>query len=180
MLRGEIEHELADFFGAAMAPERDQAVEEFAGIPADGTGKAGFDIALEIVLDRAGRYHIDPDAPGRGFLGDRPHQADHGVLGGGIGGDAGIAGRADYAGGDDDAAAVAHDRDMTFPEDEVATSQRPGFVWLERAAEAGLLISVTADTVIRIVPPLILSAAEADEIVARLAPLVKAFLAEQA
>jgi acetylornithine/N-succinyldiaminopimelate aminotransferase len=50
---------------------------------------------------------------------------------------------------------------------------------LMRAAEAGLLISVTADTVIRIVPPLILSAVEAEEIVARLAPLVKAFLAEQ-
>jgi acetylornithine aminotransferase len=51
---------------------------------------------------------------------------------------------------------------------------------LMRAAEAGLLISVTADSVIRIVPPLILTTAEADEIVARLAPLVKAFLAEQA
>ncbi|MBX3586644.1 MAG: aspartate aminotransferase family protein [Ramlibacter sp.] len=48
-----------------------------------------------------------------------------------------------------------------------------------RAAEAGLLISVTADSVIRLVPPLILSTAEADEIVALLAPLVKAFLAEQ-
>jgi acetylornithine/N-succinyldiaminopimelate aminotransferase len=47
-----------------------------------------------------------------------------------------------------------------------------------RAAEAGLLISVTADTVIRLVPPLILTEAEADEIVSLLAPLVKAFLAE--
>ena len=47
-----------------------------------------------------------------------------------------------------------------------------------RAAEAGLLISVTADSVIRLVPPLILTAAEADEIVAILAPLVKQFLAE--
>lgn len=47
-----------------------------------------------------------------------------------------------------------------------------------RAAEKGLLISVTADNVIRLVPPLILTAAEADEMVAILAPLVKAFLAE--
>ncbi|HSW16411.1 MAG TPA: aspartate aminotransferase family protein [Ramlibacter sp.] len=47
-----------------------------------------------------------------------------------------------------------------------------------RAAEAGLLISVTADTVIRMVPPLILTEAEADEIVTLLAPLVRAFLAE--
>ncbi len=46
-----------------------------------------------------------------------------------------------------------------------------------QAAEAGLLISVTADTVIRIVPPLILSKAEADEIVAKLKPLVQAVLA---
>ncbi len=45
------------------------------------------------------------------------------------------------------------------------------------AAEAGLLISVTSDTVIRIVPPLILSQAEADEIVTKLKPLVQALLA---
>ncbi|SCK60718.1 acetylornithine aminotransferase [Variovorax sp. HW608] len=49
---------------------------------------------------------------------------------------------------------------------------------LNRACEAGLLLSVTADSVIRLVPPLILSIAEADEIVAILAPIVKAFLAE--
>ena len=46
-----------------------------------------------------------------------------------------------------------------------------------QAAEAGLLLSVTADTVIRLVPPLILTTAEADEIVARLKPLVQAVLA---
>ena len=57
---------------------------------------------------------------------------------------------------------------------------RPCGVLLSRAAEAGLMISVTADTVIRLVPPLILSADEADQIVALLAPLVKAFLAEPA
>ncbi|HEX7688341.1 MAG TPA: aspartate aminotransferase family protein [Burkholderiaceae bacterium] len=57
---------------------------------------------------------------------------------------------------------------------------RPCGAVLTRAAEAGLLISVTADSVIRIVPALILTTAEADEIVARLAPVVKAFLAEQA
>lgn len=46
-----------------------------------------------------------------------------------------------------------------------------------QAAEAGLLLSVTADTVIRLVPPLILSKQEADEIVAKLKPLVQAVLA---
>jgi acetylornithine aminotransferase len=55
---------------------------------------------------------------------------------------------------------------------------RPCGVLLARAAQAGLLISVTADSVIRLVPPLILSASEAEQIVALLTPLVKSFLAE--
>ncbi|MEO5669367.1 MAG: aspartate aminotransferase family protein, partial [Ramlibacter sp.] len=46
-----------------------------------------------------------------------------------------------------------------------------------RAAEAGLLISVTADNVIRLLPPLIMNRSEADEVVELLAPLVKDFLA---
>ncbi|MFM7342144.1 MAG: aspartate aminotransferase family protein, partial [Betaproteobacteria bacterium] len=50
---------------------------------------------------------------------------------------------------------------------------------MARAVEAGLLISVTAESVIRLVPPLILSKAEADELVAILAPLVRALLAEK-
>lgn len=50
---------------------------------------------------------------------------------------------------------------------------------MARAVEAGLLISVTAESVIRLVPPLILSKAEADEVVAILAPLVRALLAEK-
>jgi acetylornithine aminotransferase len=54
---------------------------------------------------------------------------------------------------------------------------RPCGALLGQALEAGLLMSVTADKVIRIVPPLILTEAEAAEIVAKLAPLVKAFLA---
>jgi acetylornithine/N-succinyldiaminopimelate aminotransferase len=57
---------------------------------------------------------------------------------------------------------------------------RPCGVLLQRAADAGLLISVTADSVIRLLPPLIVSAAEIDEIVERLKPLVRAFLAEPA
>ena len=55
---------------------------------------------------------------------------------------------------------------------------RPCGVLLGRAAAAGLLISVTADNVIRLVPPLIMTLQEAQEVVARLAHLVKAFLAE--
>ncbi|GAB3186788.1 acetylornithine/succinylornithine family transaminase [Hydrogenophaga aquatica] len=55
---------------------------------------------------------------------------------------------------------------------------RPCGVLVNRCADAGLLLSVTADTVVRMVPPLILSGAEADEIVAKLVPLIKAFLAE--
>ena len=45
------------------------------------------------------------------------------------------------------------------------------------AAEAGLLLSVTADSVIRFVPSLTLTADEADQIVALLVPLVKQLLA---
>ena len=45
-----------------------------------------------------------------------------------------------------------------------------------QCADQGLLISVTADTVIRMVPPLVLKTCEADEIVAILVPLVKAML----
>ncbi len=55
---------------------------------------------------------------------------------------------------------------------------RPCGVLIGRAAEAGLLISVTADRVIRLLPPLIVTADEVREIVARLVPLVQAFLAE--
>ncbi len=47
-----------------------------------------------------------------------------------------------------------------------------------RAAEAGLLISVTADNVIRLLPPLIMTQAEADEVVTMLVPLVKDFLGQ--
>jgi acetylornithine aminotransferase len=55
---------------------------------------------------------------------------------------------------------------------------RPCGVLLGRAAEAGLMISVTADRVVRLLPPLILSADEARQIAAILCPLIKAFLAE--
>ena len=57
---------------------------------------------------------------------------------------------------------------------------RPCGAILGRAAEAGLMLSVTADKVIRLVPPLILSAGEAAQIVAILCPLVRAFLSEKA
>ena len=55
---------------------------------------------------------------------------------------------------------------------------KPCGALVQRAADAGLLISVTADTVVRLVPPLILSMAEADEIVAIMCPLISALLKE--
>lgn len=54
---------------------------------------------------------------------------------------------------------------------------RPCGELLGQAAEAGLMLSVTADRVIRLVPALILSADEAAQIVAILCPLIKKFLA---
>ena len=50
---------------------------------------------------------------------------------------------------------------------------------LGRAADQGLLLSVTADTVIRMVPSLIMTIAEADEVVAILVPLIKQLLKEK-
>ena len=50
---------------------------------------------------------------------------------------------------------------------------------LKRAADNGLLLSVTADTVIRMVPSLIMTVAEADEVVAILVPLIKQILKEK-
>lgn len=55
---------------------------------------------------------------------------------------------------------------------------RPCGALLSSAMQAGLLISVTQDTVIRIVPPLILSADQARQIASILCPLVRDFLAE--
>ncbi len=55
---------------------------------------------------------------------------------------------------------------------------RPCGTLLAQGIEAGLLFSVTAERVIRLVPPLILTHDEAREIAARLVPLVKALLAQ--
>jgi acetylornithine/N-succinyldiaminopimelate aminotransferase len=55
---------------------------------------------------------------------------------------------------------------------------KPCGVLLARCAEAGLMISVTADSVIRIVPPLIISADEAAQLATIMIAQVKAFLAE--
>jgi acetylornithine/N-succinyldiaminopimelate aminotransferase len=50
---------------------------------------------------------------------------------------------------------------------------------LARSAEAGLMISVTAEKVVRLLPALIMSADEARQIVAILCPLIKDFLAAE-
>jgi len=55
---------------------------------------------------------------------------------------------------------------------------RPCGALLQRAADAGLMISVTAERVVRLVPALILSSEEAAQIAAILVPLIKTFLAE--
>ena len=57
---------------------------------------------------------------------------------------------------------------------------KPCGVLMQRALEAGLLISVTADTVVRLVPPLILKRDEAAQIAAILCPLISALLKESA
>jgi acetylornithine aminotransferase len=47
---------------------------------------------------------------------------------------------------------------------------------VKKALEAGLIINVTVDKVVRLLPPLVMSEVEAREVLARLVPLVKAFV----
>ncbi len=55
---------------------------------------------------------------------------------------------------------------------------RPCGALLQQAADAGLMISVTAERVVRLLPALILSEDEARQIAAILCPLIRRFLAE--
>ena len=54
---------------------------------------------------------------------------------------------------------------------------RPCREIMTRALERGLLVNVTADTVVRLLPPLVLSDAEADQLVEGLCPVIGEFLA---
>jgi acetylornithine aminotransferase len=51
---------------------------------------------------------------------------------------------------------------------------------VRQALDAGLVMNVTADNVIRLLPPLVMSEAEGRQVVERLVPLVKAFLDKRA
>ena len=53
---------------------------------------------------------------------------------------------------------------------------RPCAELVKTALEAKLLINVTAEKVVRLLPPLVINEAEANELVARLSKLIKAFL----
>jgi acetylornithine aminotransferase len=55
---------------------------------------------------------------------------------------------------------------------------RPCGELVGRALEAGLLINVTMDNVVRLLPPLVMSEAEGREVLAVLVPLVRSFLAK--
>jgi acetylornithine aminotransferase len=51
---------------------------------------------------------------------------------------------------------------------------------VKAALDAGLVINVTVDKVIRIMPPLVMNEGEGGQVVSRLAPLIKAFLDKRA
>jgi acetylornithine aminotransferase len=53
---------------------------------------------------------------------------------------------------------------------------RPCNELVAQALEAGLLINVTYDNIVRMLPPLIISDAQADQIVSTLSPLIRKFL----
>lgn len=55
---------------------------------------------------------------------------------------------------------------------------RPCTELVKLGLDAGVMISVTNDSVIRLLPPLIMNRAEADQLVAILTPVIKAFLAQ--
>ena len=57
---------------------------------------------------------------------------------------------------------------------------RPCGELVKQALDAGLVINVTADNVIRMLPALVMSEAEGRQVVERLVPLVKAFLEKRA
>jgi acetylornithine/N-succinyldiaminopimelate aminotransferase len=57
---------------------------------------------------------------------------------------------------------------------------RPCGELVDQALQAGLLINVTMDKVIRLLPPLIMNEAEARQVLAILVPLVRGFLAQSA
>lgn len=54
--------------------------------------------------------------------------------------------------------------------------ERPCTELVGRALQAGLLINVTADRVVRLLPPLVMDQAQADSLVAQLSELIKTFL----
>ena len=55
---------------------------------------------------------------------------------------------------------------------------RPCKEMMQLALNAGLVINVTADSVIRLLPPLVLSDEEADSLIEKLSSLIKEFLGE--
>jgi acetylornithine/N-succinyldiaminopimelate aminotransferase len=56
---------------------------------------------------------------------------------------------------------------------------RPCGELVKKGLDAGLVFNVTADSVIRLLPALVISEAEGREVVERLVPLVQAFLAHE-
>jgi acetylornithine/N-succinyldiaminopimelate aminotransferase len=57
---------------------------------------------------------------------------------------------------------------------------RPCGELVRQALDAGLVLNVTADSVVRMLPPLVMNEAEAREVLARLLPLLEAFLQKRA
>jgi len=57
---------------------------------------------------------------------------------------------------------------------------RPCGELVRQALDAGLVINVTADNVVRMLPPLVMNEADAREVLARLLPLLEAFLDKRA
>jgi acetylornithine/N-succinyldiaminopimelate aminotransferase len=59
-------------------------------------------------------------------------------------------------------------------------TRQPCAELVKAALEAGLVINVTAESVIRLLPPLVMNEGEGGQVVSRLAPLIKTFLDKRA
>jgi len=104
---GQEQHGAGHLLRCRVPGQRDELLEHRGGLRGRCAGGGDLDAVLELVVDRAGVDGVHPDAARRGLLGQRAHQPDQRVLGGGVGADPGGGGQADHARGDHDAPAGA-------------------------------------------------------------------------
>jgi hypothetical protein len=118
LVAGQEQHGPGHLLRRRVPAKRDQFLERNGSPGRVKPGSGDLDAVLELVVDRTGMDRVHPDAARRGLLGQRAHQPDQRVLGGGVGHDPRCRGQADHAGGDHDARAGAQVRQGVFAHQE--------------------------------------------------------------